>query len=258
MKLQAAIRTSFLAPLRAQRGELRVGLTPSLRLWRGDRGVRSDSGLTLIEVLVSVTFAALLLSALTVPLAVGLINRSQSQKLTEATNLAQAQIEEIRSAWLDPANPTQAQQNFDGNKVRIMWKSPDPCGDRVAIVSVGSLTFNATATNGDKLLSDASQISPNDGKIDLTFKAIAIDKDGDCTQDYWGQIMLGNLPDNNETASLKNVKRVVVRIFRLQDNPASLSNTPVNTAKLSTYSQKPNAQNSGAPLVVLVSDIPKL
>jgi Tfp pilus assembly protein PilV len=258
MKLLCAMRTSPLAPLRTQRGELRAGLTPPLRLRRGGRGERYSSGLTLIEVLVSVTFAALLLSALTVPLTVGLINRSQSQKLTEATNLAQAQIEEIRSAWLDPANPTQAQQNFDGNKVRIIWKSPDPCGDRTALASVGLLTFNATATNGDKLLSDASQIFPNDSKIDSNFKAIAIDKDGDCTPDYWGQIMLGNLPDNNETASLKNVKRVVVRIFRLQDNPASLSSTPVNTAKLSTYSQKPNAQNSGAPLVVLVSDIPKL
>jgi type II secretory pathway pseudopilin PulG len=258
MKLQAAIRTSPLALLRTQRGELRAGLTPPLRKRRGGRGVRSVRGLTLIEVLVSVTFAALLLSALTVPLTVGLINRSQSQKLTEATNLAQAQIEEIRSAWLDPSNPTQAQQNFDGNKVRIIWKSPDPCGNRVAIIPVNLLTFNATAVNGNEILSDASQISPNDNKIDSTFKAIAIDADGDCTQDYWGQIMLGNLPDNNETASLKNVKRVVVRIFRLQDNPTSLSNTPVNTAKLSTYSQKPNAQNPGAPLVVLVSDIPKL
>jgi type II secretory pathway pseudopilin PulG len=220
--------------------------------------VRSMNGLTLIEVLVSVTFAALLLAALTVPLSIGLINRSQSQKLTEATNLAQAQIEEIRSTWMDPSSLIQAQQNFDSNKVRIIWKSPDPCGDRTAITPVSLLTFNATATNGDKLLSDASQIFPNDSKIDSFFKAIAIDADGDCTQDYWGQIMLGNLPDNNETASLKDVKRVVVRIFRLQDNPASLRNAPVNTSKLSTYSQNPNEQNPGAPLVVLVSDIPKL
>ena len=216
------------------------------------------SGLTLIEVLVSVTFAALLLAALTIPLSIGLINRSQSQKLTEATNLAQAQIEEIRSTWMDPSSLIQAQQNFDSNKVRIIWKSPDPCGDRTAITPVGSLTFNTTATNGDKLLSDASQISPNDSKIDSTFKAIAIDADGNCTQDYWGQIMLGNLPDNDESASLKDVKRVIVRIFRLQDNPTSLSNAPVNTAKLSTYSQNPNAQNPGAPLVVLIADIPKL
>jgi type II secretory pathway pseudopilin PulG len=209
-------------------------------------------------VLVSVAFAALLLAALTVPLSIGLINRSQSQKLTEATNLAQAQIEEIRSTWMDPSNPTQAQQNFDSNKVQIIWKSPDPCGDRTAITPVSLLTFNATAVNGDKLLSDASQITPNDSKIDPTFKAIAIDADGNCTQDYWGQIMLGNLPDNNETASLKDVKRVIVRIFRLQDNPTSLGNAPVNTAKINTYSQNPNQQSPGAPLVVLVSDIPKL
>jgi type II secretory pathway pseudopilin PulG len=251
MKLHVA-RASFLTSLCTQRGALGTSLR------KRKQGERSDGGLTLIEVLVSVTFAALLLSALTVPLTVGLINRSQSQKLTEATNLAQAQIEEIRSTWLDPSNPTQSQQNFDGNKVRIAWKSPNPCGDRTALTAVSLLTSNTTATNGDKLLSDASQIFPNDSKIDLTFKAIAIDKDGDCTQDYWGQIMLGNLPDDEGKASLKDVKRVVVRIFRLQDNPAILSNTPVNTAKLSTYSQRPNEQNPGAPLVVLVSDIPKL
>jgi type II secretory pathway pseudopilin PulG len=229
---------------------------------------RDGRGLTLLEVLVSVSFAAILLAALAVPLSIGLINRSQGKKMTEATNLAQAQLEAIRTSWLDPnivsgSTTTQGQQDFDNNNINInAWNTPNtssPC-----VPSAGAPFMSAyaaankdmnysDATKTPKLLTDPTQVAPNNINIPLALKAIAIDANGDCKQDYWGQILLGNPPDATGSANLRDTKRVVVRIFSLQDNPSTLSYTPVNAASPTRYSQSPNQQR--LPLAVLVADI---
>lgn len=229
---------------------------------------RGEGGLTLLEVLVSVSFAAILLAVLAVPLSIGLVNRSQGKKITEATNLAQAQLEAIRTSWLDPniiagSTTTQGQQDFDNNNINInAWNAPNtssPCvpsagSPFVSAYAAANKDMNySDATKTPKLLTDPTQVAPNDINIPLKLKAIAIDANGDCKQDYWGQIMLGNPPDATGSANLRDTKRVVVRIFRLQDNPTALSYTPVNVASPTRYSQSPNQQR--LPLAVLVTDI---
>jgi hypothetical protein len=228
-------------------------------------------------VLVSIAFAAILLSALSVPLAIGLINRIQGRKLTEATNLAQSQVEAIRASWSVPtpvlagtATPTIGQQNFDNNTINIPWNTlnasqtcpPTPVGVKTIYAATNKDLNYSDATKSPKLLTDPSLVSPNDVNIPSVVKAIEIDADGKpdlsgkCTQDYWGQIMFGN-PDDNTGIALKDTKRVVVRIFDLKEDPKSLNIALAPTAKLSTYSLNPDPQNLGLPLVVLVSDIPR-
>jgi type II secretory pathway pseudopilin PulG len=229
---------------------------------------RDGRGLTLLEVLVSVSFAAILLAALAVPLSIGLINRSQGKKMTEATNLAQAQLEAIRTSWLDPniisgSTTTQGQQDFDNNNINInAWNTPNtssPClpttgSPFMSAYAAANKDMNySDATKTPKLLTDPTQVAPNNINIPLPLKAIAIDANGDCTQDYWGQILLGNPPDATGSTNLRDTKRVVVRIFSLQDNPSTLSYTPVNAASPTRYSQSPNQQR--LPLAILVADI---
>jgi type II secretory pathway pseudopilin PulG len=239
---------------------------------------RKAKGLTLIEVLVSIAFAAILLSALSVPLAMGLINRIQGRKLTEATNLAQAQVEAIRASWSVPtpviagtATPTIGQQNFDNNRINISWNTlnatqacpPTPVGEKTIYAATNKDLNYSDATKSPKLLTDPYLVAPNNVNIPSVVKAIEIDADGKpdlngkCTQDYWGQIMFGNAPDDNTGVALKDTKRVVVRIFTLEEDPKALNIALASTVKLSAYSLNPNQQNLGLPLVVLIADIPR-
>jgi type II secretory pathway pseudopilin PulG len=239
---------------------------------------RKAKGLTLIEVLVSIAFAAILLSALSVPLAMGLINRIQGRKLTEATNLAQAQVEAIRASWSVPtpviagtATPTIGQQNFDNNRINISWNTlnatqacpPTPVGEKTIYAATNKDLNYSDATKSPKLLTDPYLVAPNNVNIPSVVKAIEIDADGKpdlngkCTQDYWGQIMFGNAPDDNTGVALKDTKRVVVRIFTLEEDPKALNIALAPTVKLSAYSLNPNQQNLGLPLVVLIADIPR-
>ncbi len=235
--------------------------------------IRNHKGLTLVEVLVSVTFSAILLAGLSVPLSIGIINRQQGQNLTLATNLAQAQVESIRGSWMDPQASTTTtgvsvgQNDFDNNNIDIAWNSPNassPC----APTAGGSITNVYTAANttltangSTTLLSDPSQIVPNSASIPSATRNIAIDANGDCQQDYWGQIIFGNAPDSTGAGQIPRTKRVVVRIFRLQTNPTSLNYTPVNAGRPTNYGKDTTTQNGVAilnlPLAVVVADIPR-
>jgi Tfp pilus assembly protein PilV len=234
---------------------------------------RNSTGLTLVEVLVSVTFTAVLVAGLSVPLSIGLINRQQGQNITEATNLAQAEMESIRGTWLDPtpsADITKSvgQSDYDDNNINVDWRAPNATTPCVAsngtfltnVYAAGSviLSRNDTVNN---LLSNPSQLTPNSAEIPNSVKNIAIDSNGDCKQDYWGQIIFGNAPDTIGTAPIARTKRVVIRIFRLQTDPSTLSYTPVNAARPTSFSQSSTVQNGvpimNLPLAVIVADIPR-
>jgi Tfp pilus assembly protein PilV len=237
---------------------------------------RNSIGLTLVEVLVSVTFTAVLLAGLSVPLSIGLINRQQGQNITEATNLAQAEMESIRGKWLNPTpsvvdiTRSVGQTNFDNNDVDITWRAPnttDPCipanGASLSnVYAAGSasiaLSRNDTVNN---LLSNPALLTPNSAEIPNSVRNIAIDSNGDCQQDYWGQIIFGNAPDSTSVARIERTKRVVVRIFRLQTDPSTLSYTPVNAARPTSFAQSSTIQNGvsvmNLPLAVVIADIPR-
>jgi Tfp pilus assembly protein FimT len=234
---------------------------------------RTSIGLTLVEVLVSVTFTAVLLAGLSVPLSIGLINRQQGQNITEATSLAQAEMESIRGAWLDPTptidiTKSVGQDDFDKNNINIAWSAPNatnPCapGGGISLTNVyaaGSVTLSRNDTTND-LLSDPSLLAPNSAEIPNSIKNIAIDSNGDCKQDYWGQIIFGNTPDSTGTDPIQRTKRVVIRIFRLQTDPSTLSYTPVNAARPTNYGQSTTVQNGvsimNLPLAVVIADIPR-
>jgi prepilin-type N-terminal cleavage/methylation domain-containing protein len=245
---------------------------------------RNQHGLTLVEVLVSVSVAALLLSALSAPIAVGIINRRQGQDLTQATNIAQLQIESIRSGWGLPAQDATSaypksvgQSNYDNNQLLLAWKQPGAGCIANAVPNAGfSGAYNAAGTNlvfdstdnsttpPTNVLQNPASIAPNSNLIPAAVRAIPIDTNNDCVQDYWGQIMLANVASNTVTSGASSTslgtKRVVIRIFRLQTNPTTLSYTPVNA-------QTPIYNGSGIPtrtdgtsyfqlpVVVLVADI---
>jgi type II secretory pathway pseudopilin PulG len=234
--------------------------------------IRNHKGLTLVEVLVSVTFSAILLAGLSVPLSIGIINRQQGQNLTSATNLAQAQVESIRGSWMDPqASATTGvsvgQNDFDNNNIDIAWNGPNttsPCvptagGSLTNVYAAANTTLTANGTT--TLLSDPSQIAPNSTSIPSTTRNIAIDANGDCQQDYWGQIIFGNAPDSTGTGQIPRTKRVVVRIFRVQTNPTNFSYTPVNAGRPTSYGTSTTTQNgvaiSNLPVAVVVADIPR-
>jgi Tfp pilus assembly protein PilV len=234
---------------------------------------RNSTGLTLVEVLVSVTFTAVLLAGLSVPLSIGLINRQQGQNITEATNIAQAEMESIRGTWLNPipsADITKSvgQSAYDNNNINIDWRAPNataPCAPSAAtdltnVYAAGSVTLsrNDTANN---LLSNPSLLAPNSTEIPAAVRNIAIDSNGDCRQDYWGQIIFGNAPDSTGIARIDRTKRVVIRIFRLQTNPNNFNYTPVNAARPTSYGQSATVQNGvsimNLPLAVVIVDIPR-
>jgi Tfp pilus assembly protein FimT len=234
---------------------------------------RNSTGLTLVEVLVSVTFTAVLLAGLSVPLSIGLINRQQGQNLTETINLAQAEMESIRGTWLDPApsaniTTSVGQNDFDNNNINIAWSAPNatnPCapGGGAFLTNIYP-AFSVTLSRNDtvnNLLSNPSLLAPNSVQIPAAVRNIAIDSNGDCKQDYWGQIIFGNAPDSAGTAPIVRTKRVVIRIFRLQTNPNNFSYTPVNAARPTNYGQSSTVQNGvpimNLPLAVVIADIPR-
>jgi Tfp pilus assembly protein PilV len=234
---------------------------------------RNSIGLTLVEVLVSVTFTAVLVAGLSVPLSIGLINRQQGQNITEATNLAQAEMESIRGTWLDPtpsADVTKSvgQSDYDNNSINVDWRAPNatsPCipSDGTFLTNVYAagnvnLSRNDTVNN---LLSNPSLLAPNSAEIPAAVRNIAIDSNGDCQQDYWGQIIFGNAPDSTGTARIDRTKRMVIRIFRLQTDPSTLNYTPVNAARPTSFAQSSTVQNGvsimNLPLAVIIADIPR-
>jgi Tfp pilus assembly protein PilV len=234
---------------------------------------RNSAGLTLVEVLVSVTFTAVLLAGLSVPLSIGLINRQQGQNITEATNIAQAEMERIRGTWLNSTasaviGTSVGQSDFDNNNIKVDWRAPNasaPCVVSAAttltnVYTAGNVNLSRNDTVNN-LLSNPSLLAPSSVEIPIAVRSIAIDSNGDCRQDYWGQIIFGNAPDSTGTARIDRTKRVVIRIFRLQTNPSTLTYTPVNAARPTNFAQSSTMQNGvsimNLPLAVVIADIPR-
>lgn len=234
---------------------------------------RNSAGLTLVEVLVSVTFTAVLLAGLSVPLSISLINRQQGQNITEATNLAQAEMESVRGTWLNPVPSgtvgiSVGQNAFDNNNINIDWRAPNasaPCVASAAttltnVYAAGNVNLSRNDTVNN-LLSNPSLLTPNSAEIPVAVRNIAIDSNGDCQQDYWGQIIFGNAPDSTGTARIDKTKRVVIRIFRPQTDPSTLTYTPVNAARPTNFAQSSTIQNGvsimNLPLAVVIADIPR-
>jgi type II secretory pathway pseudopilin PulG len=251
---------------------------------------RNQSGLTLVEVLASVTVAAAILAALSAPMAVGIINRRQGQDVTQATNLAQMEIESIRRNWQSAAlipgvgglapTMTKGQQNYDNNVVSVAWNQAPTAGCIPGPITVipevtANITYDAidtTTTPGTsiKVLNNPSNIPPNSSSITVGLNNVRIDANNDCTQDYWGQVLVSNIASANPTSGTytAGMKRVVVRIFRKQSVLANLDYVPVNT-RTSLYNasgiqKTPLTTAAGAatdvsfldlPVVVLVADI---
>jgi type II secretory pathway pseudopilin PulG len=237
---------------------------------------RNRRALTLVEVLVSIMIAGTILGALSAPMAVGVINRRQGQNLTLATNAAQAEMESIRGGWGNSAistsdsTRTQGQVDYDSNNINVAWSTatgnvcvPNP-GATITNVYPSNSTLTANdATNA--LLSDPAQVAPNSAAIPAAVDNLPIDTNGDCIQDYWGQIILGRPPAGvGATTPLGYTKRVVVRIFRVQTDPdgATMNFTPANPGKPQLYlTGRGNVQNGvsswNLPLAVLIVDIPR-
>jgi type II secretory pathway pseudopilin PulG len=243
---------------------------------------RKKSGLTLVEVLVSVTVAAAILAALSAPMAVGIINRRQGQDITQATNLAQMEIEAIRNKWQDSRlvavaagqvpTLTQGQQDYDNNRVDIVWSQAQavaPCPPSNVLPTpttvTAGITSDSPASAAVQELSDQANIPPNSALITAALQNIPIDADNNCVQDYWGQVMVSNVASENPSAggaasTVSGTKRIVVRIFRRQSNLAALNYTPVD-ARTSLYNSSGIQQTAAGvsflnlPVVVLVADI---
>jgi type II secretory pathway pseudopilin PulG len=254
---------------------------------KSDSMRRKKSGLTLVEVLASVTVAAAILAALSAPMAVGIINRRQGQDVTQATNLAQLEIEAIRRSWQIPApvapavagqvsTTTLGQQNYDKNIVSVAW-NPGGAGciantvPTPVPVTADTTSDSTDAVTGIKVLNNQANIPPNSSSITAALSNISIDADNDCDRDYWGQVMVSDIASSSPTgsgAATVGMKRIVVRIFRSQSNLAALNYVPVN-ARTSLYNasgiQKNNLTTAAGaavsvsfldlPVVVLVADI---
>jgi type II secretory pathway pseudopilin PulG len=238
---------------------------------------RNRRALTLVEVLVSIMIAGTILGALSAPMAVGVINRRQGQNLTLATNVAQAEMESIRGGWGNSAisttdsTRTQGQVDYDSNNINVAWSTtvgtaacvPNPGATINSVYAAGSTMTANDAANA--LLSDPAQIAPNSAAIPAAVDNLPIDVNGDCIQDYWGQIILGRPPSGaGAITPLGFTKRVVVRIFRVQTDPdgETMNFTPVNPGKPQLYlTGKANQQNGvsswNLPLAVLIVDIPR-
>jgi type II secretory pathway pseudopilin PulG len=239
---------------------------------------RNRRALTLVEVLVSIMIAGTILGALSAPMAVGVINRRQGQNLTLATNVAQAEMESIRGGWGNSAisaidsKRTQGQVDYDSNNINVAWSTanvagagcvPNP-GATLNSVYPASSTLTANDTT-NALLSDPAQVAPNSAAIPAVVDNMPIDVNGDCIQDYWGQIILGRPPSGaGATTPLSFTKRVVVRIFRVQTDPdgATMNFIPVNPGKPQLYLTGRGNQQNGVsswnlPLAVLIVDIPR-
>jgi type II secretory pathway pseudopilin PulG len=249
---------------------------------------RKKSGLTLVEVLASVTVAAAILAALSAPMAVGIINRRQGQDVTQATNLAQMEIESIRRNWqtatliagVNGQAPTitQGQQNYDNNVVSLAWNQAAPGCVVNTLPAATSVTATITSDTTDtstgtpiQVLNNPSNIPPNSGSITAGLSNVPIDANNDCVQDYWGQVIVSNIASANPTSGgtyTAGMKRVVVRIFRRQSVISALNYVPVN-ARVSLYNSSGIQQSAlttstgtavnvsflDLPIVVLVADI---
>jgi type II secretory pathway pseudopilin PulG len=240
---------------------------------------RNKRGLTLVEVLASVTVAAAILAALSAPMAVGIINRRQGQDVTQATNLAQMEIEAIRNNWQNSAliavppgqtpTTTEGQQDYDNNNIRVVWNQAIagacvPGSLPGATEVTAQITSDSPPLSAVQELSDQANIPPNSALITATLRNIPIDADNNCFQDYWGQVMVSNIASANPTAgggaASTGAKRIVVRIFRRNSDLTTLNYVPVN-ARTSLYNSS-GIQRTAAgisfldlPVVVLVADI---
>ncbi len=198
---------------------------------------RSTQGFTLIEVLISVVIATLLLTSLAAFFAISSIKRLQSQRLNQAAQLAQSQINEVSEFW----------QTFDSQGISYF--------DHQAMVFAWSDEYfdHVNTTNNQQTLTDPSAIAPNSRRIPPSLRIIPVDTDADGTADYLAQVFVGDAPG----APPGELKRLVVRIFEKQTLIEDLDQTPVVALRPLIYGSNEAfvAQGLTAPLVVLVADI---
>lgn len=201
--------------------------------------MRKRAGLTLVEVLISAVIASLLLTSLAAFFAVSSIKRLQSQRINEATQLAESQINEVTRFW----------QTFD--------EKGESYFDKQAMVFAWSDEYFATVGSTDNerspLLYDPSLIAANAETIPEELRIIPVDTNDDGVGDYLAQVFVGDAPG----APVGDLKRLVVRIYDKQAPVEDLKQTPVLAFKPLIFgdNQAFTEQGLQAPLVVLVADI---
>jgi prepilin-type N-terminal cleavage/methylation domain-containing protein len=205
----------------------------------GHGRARRPQGLTLIEVLVSAVIAALLLSSLASFFALAGVKRLQSQRLSEATQLAESQINEVTRFWETFAED--GESYFDKQALVFAWS--DEYFPEVPTIS----------NYRSQVLKDPSAIPANAPAIPEALRIIPVDTDGDNQADFLAQVFVGNTPD----AEPGELKRLVVRIYDKQAPLEDMDQTPVVALKPLVYGNNEAFTEQGlqAPLVVLVADI---
>ncbi|NJN01378.1 MAG: type II secretion system protein [Leptolyngbyaceae cyanobacterium RM1_1_2] len=131
----------------------------------------SEAGLTLIECLVAIIIIGLTVSAVTPALIISVASRVQSQKAAQALEVAQAEIDQVRTLVERGGN--------DYTLARLNASAP-------FVATAGAITY-----------STAAQVPvPTDAAVDSTAYYIAkdptitkkVDQDGDGNADYAAQI----------------------------------------------------------------------
>ncbi|WP_287129657.1 prepilin-type N-terminal cleavage/methylation domain-containing protein, partial [Candidatus Cyanaurora vandensis] len=172
--------------------------------------MRSARGVTLIEVLISAVIAALLLSSLASFFAISLVKRAQGNRLGAAVQLAQSQVNEVRSFW--NTFDENGESYFDKQAMVFAWSDD-------YFPTVG--TTNNAPTYQE--LTDPTLVPANASQIPTNLRAIPVDTTGDGEADFLAQVFVGQPPD----VPPGELRRLVVRIYDKFAPIEELDQTPV-------------------------------
>jgi prepilin-type N-terminal cleavage/methylation domain-containing protein len=202
----------------------------------------TEQGLSLIECLLAIVIIALTATAVTPPILLATGTRIQSRRAEQANQIAQAEVDRIRS--------------IVERGTYTITDLPMSTGQKTGIAS-----FGPPSSIGTTLLTTSSTTCPG-SRYPLTkpgsaTELVKVDIDGDCTPEYLMQVFrtegcVPNTGDPNQPYSFY----VGVRIYAYKDGETvGQFDTQRATLNLSSTGRKDQVNNTRKPLQTLYTKI---
>jgi len=256
---------------------------------------RSTQGVTLLEVLIAVVVLSVFLVGLAPMLAGSIVLRKQNSLVSEATQLAQLELEDIRRYWsaLPRIGSNSIPLNFNLGQIPLFGEVSSTCAPMVAVLNPISPAFTnpeAVAANNTNVRNYAIlEDLDSEAGTSCNVKSASSSTNSAKKIRFVAQIFYSQAPTSNCDANptsfnrsadsstygsvatnptLICIRRVVVRVYQAAPSQTCTYAAPVNClpSAPSTQTSRPGFGTStrdlnfSAPLVTLVADImdPKL
>lgn len=197
---------------------------------RGDRS--SEAGLTILEGLVAIIMIAIVGAMITPPIVIAVATRLQNQRAQQAYQIAQGEVDRIRSMVSNGRHLPENLPFAVGNGPLANYGAPGGAHNRLQSVNPDCNTYNGNPIPANRAL-----------PIDIT---------GDCTPNFVMQVFRTNgVVSEREQGSLNRPISfsLAVRVYAVLDDPVPWNNLETQEADLRFVSG--DGSQSTRPLAVI-------